>query len=127
MSIPRMKSSHKFLTRMAICLAFSSLSMPTFASSNVTSPVVGLYPYTAAAAKATLIFVATALPTGTEGCPAHTPANMVYLDMTDAQASTIYATLLAGFLTGAPMQIGISGCSSSGVPLVYQVLLGSQT
>ena len=101
------------------------------ADSNVTSTVVGLYPYPASALApappAALIFVATPLPAGTEGCPAHTPMNLVYLDMSDTQASTVYATLLSGYLSGQPMQIGIRGCSSSGVPKVYSVLVGSQS
>jgi len=130
-SILRMKfSCHKLLAHIGICLAFTSLSVPASADSNVTSSVIGLLPYSAAVSTtthATLIFVATALPAGTEGCPVHTPANIVSLDMTDAQASTLYATVLSGFLTGQSMQIGVRGCSSTGVPVVYSIQLGSQT
>jgi hypothetical protein len=115
----------------ALFVSLSGLSMPASADSNVTSTVIGLNTYTAAvlapAPPATLVFVATALPAGTEGCPAHTPMNLVYLDMSDTQASTLYAALLSGYLSGQSMQIGIRGCSSSGVPKVYSVLVGSQS
>jgi len=114
-----------------MCLALNGLCEPTFADSNVTSTVVGINSYTAAvlapAPPATIVFVATALPAGTEGCPAHTPMNIVYLDMSDTQGPTLYAALLSGYLSGQTMQIGIRGCSNSGVPKVYSVLVGSQS
>jgi hypothetical protein len=131
MSIQRNKLSRPLLIQLGMCFALSGLSEPTLADSNVNSTVIGMNSYTAAvlapAPPATLIFVATALPAGTEGCPAHTPMNMVYLDMSDTQASTLYAALLSGYLSGQSMQIGIRGCNSSGIPKVYSVLVGSQS
>jgi hypothetical protein len=131
MSIQRIYLIRPCLIQLGLCLALSGLSVPASADSNVTSTVIGLNTYTAAvlapAPPATLIFVATALPAGTEGCPAHTPMNMVYLDMSDTQGATLYAALLSGYLSGQPMQIGIRGCNSSGVPKVYSVLVGSQS
>lgn len=113
------------LTPLLLCL----ISAPAIADSNVTSTVAGiLYLHAGspgtAPVTATLVFVATSLPAGTEGCPAHTPMNMVYLDMSDTQAPTLYAALLSGYLSGQSMQIGIRGCNSSGVPKVYSVLAG---
>lgn len=123
--------SRPLLIQLGMCLALNGLSEPTWADSNVTSTVVGLNSYTAAVLApgppATIVFVATALPAGTEGCPAHTPMNIVYLDMSDTQGATLYAALLSGYLSGQSMQIGIRGCSSSGVPKVYSVLVGSQS
>jgi hypothetical protein len=60
----------------ALACSSIGMSLPGSADSNVTSPVTGLLPYTAAIAHGTIIFISP----GT-----HTPANILWIDMTDTQ------------------------------------------
>jgi len=117
----------RILALTASLIALTGKSLTASADSYVTSSVTGLYPYTAAVSQYAIVFITPALPAGTEGCT-HTPLNFLLIDMTDARASTIYATALTGFVSGITLAFGVRGCGNAGqAPLVYSVQLGSQS
>lgn len=108
------------------CLALCVASQATSADSWTSSPVTGITTYTAATgSQAAIIFISTPLPAGTEGCTLN-PMNVIYLDLSDLQAKSVYASLLTAWVSQQPVTIGVRGCSSDKAePLLYSIHLGS--
>lgn len=56
-----------------------------------------------------------------EGC-SYTTGDQVAIDWsTNANNKSIYATALAAYLAGQKVGFGVSGCYSSGLPLLYRI------
>jgi hypothetical protein len=117
----------QLVTVFGFCLGVAGSPTLVMADSNVTGSITRIISYTEAAvgAQVALVFVSPAMPSGTEGCTL-APANELWIDLSDLQGKTVYATLLSGYLAGQTLSFGVRGCAKSGlVPLVYSVQLGS--
>lgn len=72
------------------------------------------------------IVISPALP-GLEGCSVQA-GNLIWIDfssVTEPDGRSLYATVLAAYLSGHTVGFGVAGCDVSGqFPLVYRVDVG---
>jgi hypothetical protein len=98
----------------------AALAISQVPASTVTA--MGSYTGASGGAGAWVVF-SPAIP-NLEGC-SNTAGNQVWIDFTSTvqpDGKTIYATVLAAFLSGHSIGFGVSGCVDSGqLPLVYRV------
>ena len=105
----------------AVCL-LPRTGFATTQVSSVTISYVSVYAGSSGSQGA-YVAISPAMPNGTEGC-ATTPAQYVWIDFVSTaqpDGKTLYATVMAAFLTGHTVTFGVSGCGSNGMPLVYRV------
>jgi hypothetical protein len=82
--------------------------------------VIGLSVYSTTGA---VVVISPAEP-GLEGC-SNQSGNQVWIDTTQPNGKSMYATVLAAYLSGHTLGFGVSGCESTGqYPLVYRVDVG---
>jgi hypothetical protein len=55
-----------------------------------------------------------------EGC-SYTTGDYAWIDTTQADGKAVYASILAAYLAGRSVDIGVHGCASNGTPRVYGI------
>jgi len=98
----------------------AAIAISQVPASTITS--MGTYTGASGSQGAWVIF-SPAIPS-LEGC-SNTVGNQVWIDFSSTvqpDGKTIYATVLAAYLSGHSVGFGVSGCAASGqLPLVYRV------
>jgi hypothetical protein len=115
------------MLKFVIAMIFASLAPlnAALALSQVPASTITLMgSYTGASgAQGAWVYFSPAIP-NLEGC-GNTAGNQVWIDFSSTvqpDGKTIYATVLAAFLSGHSVGFGVSGCVDAGqLPLVYRV------
>lgn len=114
---------------LAICTALVTALVTAFglpslckADTNVQGTITDITVYSVASGENGAYIVLTpAFPADTEGCT-DSASNEIWIDFSDANGKTLYATVLAAQLAGQTLKFGVRGCGDNGqLPLVYSV------
>ena len=115
-----MMKSFTAMTFASLAPISTALATSQVPASTITS--MGSYTGASGATGAWVVF-SPAIP-GLEGC-SNTAGNQVWIDFSSTvqpDGKTIYATVLAAFLSGHAIGFGVGGCADAGqLPLVYRV------
>lgn len=104
-------------------IAFSpQTSFAATGISGVTVTRISIYAGTSV--QGAIVWISPALPNGTEGCT-NNPSNQIWIDFSSTvqpDGKSLYASVMAAFLSGHQLTFGVQGCGDSGqLPLVYRV------
>jgi hypothetical protein len=104
-----------------------SIALAQSGYTNVTITSVNLYQASQSSTPGTLIVYSPSPGTGSdaEGC-ASSGIGYAWIDWSSAtlpDGKALHEAVLAAFMAGRPIGIGIKGCSSAGYPLVFGITL----
>src|SRR5690349_17863007 len=110
-------------TLIPVLLGFGAM-LPAIgmADSNIIVPISSVLIYRGAVYPAGLVTFSSNLQ-HPEGCTS-VEDNVVVIDFsstTQPDGKSLYAAVLAAFLAGRNVQIGVRGCYTNGAPLVYSI------
>lgn len=106
----------------SILVIGAGLARMCSADTNVQGTVTDVTVYSAASGvNGAYVIVTPAFAPNVEGCTG-TADNEIWIDFSDANGKTLYATVLAAQLGGQTVNFGVRGCGDNGqLPLVYSV------